>query len=146
MTCRNNCLETSRFWAGILRRYSTEAARAAPSVLPCKGAESWRWWQKVKATAGVEDSHERYDPCVMPCLMQSSRHTMYVRLQLAKSFCNNVSAARHRMPTRHTTVMWSYCPKDRFCGAGTVEITANLAVLQFNNGANAVGCSVGFYA
>ena len=40
----------------------------------------------------------------------------------------------------------------RICGAGTVEIAANLAVLQFNNRAKAVakvleemGCSARFY-
>ena len=58
------------------------------------------------------------------------------------------------MPTSHRRVLCGvFCPtREEFCGAGIVEIAANLAVLQFNNRAKAVakvveemGCSTRFY-
>ena len=50
-------------------------------------------------------------------------------------------------------LVWGMCPKEAFCGLGTVEAAAALSVLHFNNGAAAIlkvlldgmGCVRGHY-
>ena len=133
-------------WAGLLHRSSTDDK---PQHQYCpEGAESWCGWQRVKA--GVDETYEHHDP--LPQAIFEKLKPIYVRLASKDLLQRCLRGATQNANESFNGLVWSYCTKESFCGADTVEIACNLAVLQFNDGAKAIqkvleemGCPVGVY-
>ena len=101
--------------------------------------------------ADVEDSYGHQDP--LPDGIIYAVKPTYVRLASKELLQRCLCGATQHANEQYKGLLSSFCPtREEFCGRGTVEIAANLAVLQFNNGAKAmaklleeIGCSTRFY-
>ena len=85
---------TSLLWAGTLHWNSTGSKPHHKKVLS-RGVNAKKWKLMLKIPM------DTMIPYLMTWFMQSSQHMC---TKLAKSRCNDVSVARHRMPTSHTRV------------------------------------------
>lgn len=131
-------------WASLFHRASTDEQpehRFCPT-----GVSSWCGWQRQKAGADeVYRHHNSLPPAVVDTLKP-----IYRDLTTPNLLGRCLRGATQNQNESLNGLIWSFCPKDGFCGAAVVELAAHLAVACFNNGAvsmmavlREVGCEVG---
>ena len=115
--------------------------RRSTDGVPChelcpKGPQSWCGWQRP--AAGTEDYTHHHS--LLDAVFEAIKPT-YIQLASKELLERCLRGATQNQNESFNGLVWGHCPKESFCGLGTVETAACLSVLHFNDGAKAI-CKV----
>jgi len=82
---------------------------------------------------GEEDKFHHENKLIDPACVAAC-HTVFVELSKQTLLERCVGAYSQNPNESFNNIIWSYCPKSKFCGRRVVEIGTNMAVLGFNDG------------
>ena len=133
-----------RIYASLFHRASSDNK---PQHMFCPpGADSFCGWQRMKA--GAQESYEHHDP--IPDAVVEEIKPVYLRLTDKALLTRCLRGATQNRNESLNGMVWQHCPKESFCGLGTVSTAAALATIKFNAGSaklsallEEMGCSSG---
>lgn len=115
-------------WASLCHSASTDESPNHQFCPP--GLTSWCGWQREKAGSG--QAHLHHD--ALPKAVFDAIKPVYIRLTDKPLLLRCARSATQNANEALNGLIWSFCPKEYFCGRQTVETAAHLAVLIFNDG------------
>ena len=116
-------------WAGLLHRCSTDAK---PQHHCCPdGIDSWCGYKRMEAGAQAKYHHHN----IIPKAVMEVIKPVYLRLADRSVLEKCLMGATQNANEAFNGVLWRMCPKESFCSAAVVELSACIAITTFNHGA-----------